>query len=292
MAMDSVSTNLSRYLPKALETDEEPEIDHRSVIGKILGSYRECEEKDILPVFFVALYAFRHFNTWCEIVSENDVMSSVVAPILREFMTIPDHIKFKCLNSTSTASGNRKVALAQDGQARQPDIVGRTREKREVYYGEIKGTRPTIQSKNADSLRIAIFTKDSLDSLLPGLEEDLPLISFQSVGPEIVFFLGAMIGNTVIHAKISELRMPTCSSELRSMDQVFFLKLFQIQSLVRITSKRLKGKRQKHVECSSFPTLGTPFRNMSLGIRSKLKVKRGDKNVAEEKELKRKKRTA
>ncbi|ORZ15527.1 hypothetical protein BCR41DRAFT_59280 [Lobosporangium transversale] len=203
-------------------------------------------------------------------------------------------IPFSSLNSASTAGENRKAALAQDGQARQPDIVGRTEGKREVYYGEIKGIHPTTQSKNADTLRIAIFTKDSLDDLLPGLEEDLPLISFQSVGPEIVFFLGAMIGNTVIHARISELTMPTCSSELKSMDQIFFFQLFQIQSLVRITSKCLKGKRQGHVKDNSpFPTLSMPHRNMKLGIQSKLKVvKRGGKDVMEVKELKRKRRTA
>jgi hypothetical protein len=50
---------------------------------------------DILPVLLVALYVFRHFNTWSKLESESDAMSSVIVPILREFMGIQGHIKFK-----------------------------------------------------------------------------------------------------------------------------------------------------------------------------------------------------
>ncbi|ORZ04287.1 hypothetical protein BCR41DRAFT_362842 [Lobosporangium transversale] len=89
------SMNLLSYLSKDLETAEEPEINLRSVVDMIMGSYYTCQEKDILPVLFVALYVFRHYNTWCEIESESDIMSSVIVPILREFMNIPGHIQFK-----------------------------------------------------------------------------------------------------------------------------------------------------------------------------------------------------
>ncbi|KAF8930744.1 hypothetical protein BGZ47_000402 [Haplosporangium gracile] len=126
------------------------------------------------------------------------------------------------MSSASTAGENRKAALDQDGQARQPDIVSRTEEGHEVYYGELKGVYPSTLSSTADTLQIAIFTKDSLDGLLRVLEEDLPLISFRSVGLDVVFFLGAKITNAVVHTRISNLTMPTCLSELRLLDQTFF----------------------------------------------------------------------
>ncbi|KAF8924943.1 hypothetical protein BGZ47_003560 [Haplosporangium gracile] len=167
------------------------------------------------------------------------------------------------LNSASTADESRKAALDQDGQARQPDIVGRTEEGHEAYYGELKGMHPSTLSRNADTLRIATFTKDNLDGLLRVLEDDLPLISFRSVGPGVVFFLGAKITNTVI------------------------------RSLVLITSTRLKQKRREPMgDNNPFPTLATPLRNIALGIQSKAKVvKRKGKQTMELNEAKRSKET-
>ncbi|KAF9274328.1 hypothetical protein BGZ88_003111 [Linnemannia elongata] len=197
------------------------------------------------------------------------------------------------LNSASTAGENRKAALDQDGQARQPDIVGRTEEGHEAYYGELKGMHPSTLSRNADTLRIAVFTKDSLDELLRVLEVDLPLISFQSVGPDVVFFLGAKITNTVVHTRISNLKMPTCLSELGLLDQTFFFRMFQIRSLVLITSTRLKQKRREPIgDNNPFPTLATPLRNVALGIQSKAKlVKRKGKQTMGLNEAKRSKET-
>ncbi|KAG9071217.1 hypothetical protein KI688_008762 [Linnemannia hyalina] len=207
---------------------------------------RDLQEKDLKR----SIEAAALWGTWVQLESESDAMSSVIVPILREFMHVQGHIQFKCLNSASTAGENRKAALDQDGQARQPDIVGRTEEGHEAYYGELKGMHPSTPSRNADTLRIAIFTKDSLDELLRVLEEDLPLISFRSVGPDI-------------------------------------------QSLVLITSTRLKQKRREPMgDNNPFPTLATPLRNVALGIQSKAKVvKRKGKQTMELKEAKRSKET-
>ncbi|KAF9203682.1 hypothetical protein BGZ59_001489 [Podila verticillata] len=258
------SMNLLSCLFKELGDADDADVDTGPVIDMIMESYNTCQQNDILPVLFVALYVFRHYDTWSKLESESDAMSSVIVPILREFMNVQGHIQFKW-----------KAALDQDGQARQPDIVGRTKEDHEAYYGELKGMHPSTQSKNADSLRIAIFTKDSLDDLDRILEDDLPLLSFRSVGPDVAFFIGAKIANTVIHARISDLTMPT------------------FRSLVLITSKRLKQKRRKPMEGHNmFPTLVTPHRNVALGIQSKAKVvKRKGKEAVEMKEAKRKKET-
>ncbi|KAG0088514.1 hypothetical protein BGZ92_006066, partial [Podila epicladia] len=287
------SMNLLSCLSKELGDVDEADADTGPVVDMIMESYNTCQQIDILPVLFVALYVFRHYDTWSKLESESDAMSSVIVPILREFMDVQGHIRFKCLNTASAAGENRKAALDQDGQARQPDIVGRTNEDHEAYYGELKGMHPSTQSKNADSLRLAIFTKDSLDGLRRFLHEDLPLLSFRSVGPDVAFFLGAKIANTVVHARISNLTMPTCLSELRMLDQMFFFRMFQIRSLVLITSKRLKHRRQKPMEDhNAFPTLVTPHRNMALGIQSKAKlIKRKGKGTVEMKEAKRKKET-
>ncbi|KAF9547672.1 hypothetical protein EC957_008029 [Mortierella hygrophila] len=140
-------------------------------------------------------------------------------------------------------------------------MVGRTEESHEAYYGELKGMHPSTLSRNADTLRIAIFTKDSLE-LLRVLEEDLPLISFRSVGPDIAGSNG-------------------------------FFRMFQIQSLVLITSTRLKQKRWEPMgDNNLFPTLATPLRNVALGIQSKAKVvKRKGKQTTGLKEAKRSKET-
>ncbi|KAF9276174.1 hypothetical protein BGZ74_003738 [Mortierella antarctica] len=287
------SMNLLNCLSKEFGDADDADADTGPIVDMVMESYSTCQQNDILPVLFVALYVFRHYDTSSKLESESDAMSSVIVPILREFMNVQGHIQFKCLNTASVASENRKAALDQDGQARQPDVVGRTKEDHEAYYGELKGMRPSTQSKNADSLRIAIFTKDSLDDLHRFLEDDLPLLSFRSVGPDIAFFIGAKIANTVIHAKISDLTMPTCLSELRFLDQMFFFRMFQVRSLVLITSKSLKQRRRKPLEDhNSFPTLVTPHRNVAMGIQSKVKVvKRKGKEAVEMTEAKRKKET-
>jgi len=152
---------------------------------------------------------------------------------------------------------------------------------------------PSTLSRNTHTLRIAVFTKDSLDELLRVLEVDLPLISFRSVGPDVVFSLGAKITNTVVHTRISNLKMPTCLSELRLLEQTFFFRMFQIRSLVLITSTRLKQKRREPIgDNNPFPTLATPLRNVALGIQCKAKlVKRKGKHTMELNEAKRSKET-
>ena len=87
--------NLLSCLSKELGDTDEAEIDIGPVIDLIMDSYSTCRQNDTLPVLFVALYVFRHFNTWGKLESESDTMSSVIVPILREFMDVQGHIQFK-----------------------------------------------------------------------------------------------------------------------------------------------------------------------------------------------------
>lgn len=70
------------------------DIDTELVMQEILQSYSDCREQDITPIFYMALYIFRHFNNWTTMVSESDYMTAVIAPILREVMSIQHKLKF------------------------------------------------------------------------------------------------------------------------------------------------------------------------------------------------------
>lgn len=104
-------------------------------------------------------------------------------------------------NASTTTGKYRNTKLQQEGQSRQPDIVGQTRDKKEVFYGELKGPHPSPTAVSTDLLRLAIFSKDSLDHLYSTLEQGLPLLTFQTVGRDVTFFLGAKINNTVVHLR-------------------------------------------------------------------------------------------
>jgi hypothetical protein len=82
----------------------------------------------------------------------------------RQSFDLPS-FQFHCLNSASTAGENRKATLDHDGQARQPDIVGRTEEGHEAYYGELKGMRLSTVSPNLDC-SIKRFFQDVPDSVI------------------------------------------------------------------------------------------------------------------------------
>ncbi|KAG0221183.1 hypothetical protein BGW41_007135, partial [Actinomortierella wolfii] len=69
-------------------------VDTKPVVKAIMSSYSECDEKQILPVFFFALNVFRQYSCWGSLLSESDCMMSVVGPILKEFMAVQHEIKF------------------------------------------------------------------------------------------------------------------------------------------------------------------------------------------------------
>ncbi|KAG0012135.1 hypothetical protein BGZ80_000184 [Entomortierella chlamydospora] len=247
--------------PNALSTEP--------VLDMIMEAYMACKGQEILPIHSISQYVYRHLDDWGTLESELDAMSSVIAPILQEILRIPGQIKFKCLNTACSVGRTRKAALEQDGQARKPDVVGRTKDRREVYFGELKGPHPRTLSKDADLLRLAVFTKDALDPLSNELEQDPPILSFQSVGRTVTFYLGAKIDNTVFHIRLSEVNLPSLLTEL-DLDQGDFYHLFQAETLVRITSDRLQRKRDKPLTDIPFPTLATPQRDVALGIKHKV----------------------
>ncbi|KAH7057800.1 hypothetical protein BKA57DRAFT_447762 [Linnemannia elongata] len=261
------SATLKEKLAAKRESRDMVDIDTEPVIQEILQSYSECREQDITPIFHMGLYIFRHFNNWTTMVSESDYMTAVIAPILKEVMSIQHKLKFTCANASTTAGRSRKSALQQDGRSRQPDVIGQTRDNEEIYYGELKGRTTSPEAAAADILRLSIFTKDSLDHLQGTLEVTPPLITFQSVGRNVTFFLGAKIDNTVVHGRLLAVALPTNLNELVDLDHEFFFSLLQVESLIRVAGERVGEKRAVPLvpeELLLFPTLGTPERKAAM----------------------------
>jgi len=128
-----------------------------------------------------------------------------------------------------------------------------------VFYSELKGLNPSLAKVKTDMLCLAIFTKDVLDQLHKTYEQELPLLTFQTVGRDVTFFLGAKIDNTGVYACLSSVKLPSILTEL-DLDLEFFFRLFQVQTLVTIANNRLKNKQDKPLQFVPFPTLGTPSR--------------------------------
>ncbi|KAK5805548.1 hypothetical protein F5H01DRAFT_371294 [Linnemannia elongata] len=124
-------------------------------------------------------------------------------------------------NSTTLASQERKASLNQDGHTRQPDIIGKCVPPFVLYYGELKPKIPRIEDSNTDRLRIAIFTKDSLDQLDRKLASPPLVVSFQAIDGVGMFYIGAKVGNVIVHSKLSTITLPSQLSQLNVHDEVF-----------------------------------------------------------------------
>ncbi|KAF9287533.1 hypothetical protein BGZ68_001689 [Mortierella alpina] len=246
-------------------------VDTEPVVEAILASYADCKSKKITSIFFIGLHVFRQYNNWTALISELDCLMAVVGPILNEIMAFHQKIKFTCANTCTSVGKSRKVQLQQDGQSRQPDVIGQTKNKNEVFYGELKGLHPKAEAVNTDILRLAIFSKDSLDHLHNTLVHGPPLLTFQAVGRDVTFFLATKIDNTIVHTHLSTVNLPSRLTEV-DLDYDFFFHLFQVQTLVKIASERLENKREIPLQDMVFPTLGTPERNAAL--KSPRKAKR------------------
>ena len=127
-------------------------------------------------------------------------------------------------NFTTAHGQERKQGLGQHGSSRQPDIVGCTPDSKEVYFGELKGIHATKQDVNVDTLRLVIFAKDALDHLHCSLVKDPPLLTFQTKGKAVVFYLATKQGNAIVHARVSSVLLPSKLTEL-SLNLEFFFSL-------------------------------------------------------------------
>ncbi|KAI1313907.1 hypothetical protein EDD11_002407 [Mortierella claussenii] len=253
----------------AADIGVESSLDTTEVIDLIMADYKECKTKNILPVLFLALHVFRKFNTWSTLRSEADCAMSMVGPILEEVLQIQHEVKFTSANFTTVHGKQRKHDLGQRGSSRQPDIVGCTSSKKEIYFGELKGVHATKQDVNVDILRLAIFAKDALDHLHCILCKDPPLLTFRTKGKAVVFFLAAKQGNTVVHTRVSSLELPSNMCDL-NLNREFFFRLFQVQSLLGTTRECLKNTRRDPLkDHHPFPTLGTPERVSAMRSPSK-----------------------
>ncbi|KAI1315858.1 hypothetical protein EDD11_000293 [Mortierella claussenii] len=264
------SASLKEKLGAQKEARDAREVDTEPVVNAIMSSYMEGKSKDIKCIVFIALHVFRRYTNWTRLVSESDCMMAVVGPFLQEIMNIQHEIKFTCANASTSAGKARKGSLHQEGQPRQPDIVGQAQDAQEVFYGELEGLYPSKAAVNTNLLRLAIFTKDSLDQLHNALEQGPPLVTFQTVGRDVTFFLGTKISNTIVHAYLSSVKLPSRLCEL-DLDLEFFFRLLQVQTLVTIANGHLKGKRDEPLHDIPFPTLGTPQRSEALNSSSKTK---------------------
>ncbi|KAF9146544.1 hypothetical protein BGX30_013759 [Mortierella sp. GBA39] len=119
---------------------------------------------------------FRKFNNWKIPQSEMSWATSVVVPILEEFMFAQHEVMFTC----TSAGKIRKVRGSLKEQPCQPDVIGLADEgETEVYFGEIKVAKASLEEQCIDRLRLAIFSKDVLDLFERTLENTPPVVSFQ-----------------------------------------------------------------------------------------------------------------
>lgn len=238
-------------------------IDTEPVVEAIFSSYAECKDKKITPILYIALHVFRQYNSWATLVSESDCLMGVVSPILKEVMAVQHEIKFTCANACTSVGKTRKAQLQQDGQSRQPDVIGLTEAKEEIFYGELKGPTPKTAAVNTDVLRLAVFSKDSLDQVHNVVVEGPPLLTFQTVGRDVTFFLAAKVDNTVVHLHLSTVRLPAHLQDM-DLEYEFFFNLFQVQTLIKVARDRLGQRREVPRQDVFFPTLGTPERKAAM----------------------------
>ncbi|KAF9979237.1 hypothetical protein BGZ65_006706 [Modicella reniformis] len=253
----------------ASEQGDKNTLDTTPVIDSIMAAYEDCKAKNILPVLFMALHVFRKFNTWSKLRSEADCAMAMVGPILEEVLHIQHEVKFGSANFTTAHGKERKQDLGQQGTSRQPDVVGCTEGGKEIYFGELKGTHASKQDLNVDILRLTIFAKDALDHLHCFLREDPPLLTFKTKGRAVVFYLATKRGNAIVHSRVSAVDLPSKLSEL-DLNQEFFFRLFQVQTLLGVSKEYLKNRREKKLQDHHpFPTLGTPDRLQAMKSPSK-----------------------
>ncbi|KAF9273229.1 hypothetical protein BGZ88_003958 [Linnemannia elongata] len=251
-------------------------IDTAPVMDEIMSSFEICKDKDILPVFYIAMNVFRKFNDRTGKLSETEWMTKVIVPFLEEFMGIQHDVTFACTNSITLAGQERKANLNQDGQTRQPDVIGRCTPPLELYYGELKPKNPRIEDSNTDRLRIAIFTKDSLDQLDRKLVSPPPVISFQAIGGAVTFYIGAKVDNVIIHSKLSTITLPSQLGQLDLHEETFYT-LFQVRTLIMTANAKTRDVRESPLDVQSFPTLGTPERLAMAGRTPTKGLKRATK---------------
>ncbi|KAF9377776.1 hypothetical protein BGX21_003103 [Mortierella sp. AD011] len=213
---------------------------------------------------------FRKFKDWNGKLSETEWMTRVIVPFLEEFMMIQHDITFACANSTTLAGRERKSKLNQDGQARQPDIIGKCARRFKLYYGELKSTSPPTEESNTDRLRIAIFTKDSLDQLDKKLASPPPVLSFQAIGGVVTFYLGAKVGNMIVHSKLSTITLLSQLSQLDLHEEVFYT-LFKVRTLIMVANSKILHKRETPMKFLPFPTLGSPERYLAMAGKARTK---------------------
>lgn len=152
--------------------------------------------------------------------------------------------------------------MNQDSQTRQPDVIGKCTPSFELYYGELKPKNPWAEDSNTDHLRISIFTKDSIDQLDRKLVNPPPVISFQAIGGVVTFYIGAKVGNVIVHSKLSTITLPSQLSQLELHEETFY-SLFQVRTLIMIGNKKTLDLREIPLDVHSFPTLGTPERYLA-----------------------------
>ncbi|KAG0360570.1 hypothetical protein BGZ54_009466, partial [Gamsiella multidivaricata] len=60
-------------------------------------------------------------------------------------------------NACTFVGKSRNTKLQQDGQSRPPDVIGQMEDKKEVFYGELKGLHPKSEAVNTDILHLATY---------------------------------------------------------------------------------------------------------------------------------------
>lgn len=85
--------------------------------------------------------------------------------------------------------------------------------------------RPQRQRPSTSISSTCSLSKDSLDQV-HNVVKGPPLLTFQTVGRDVTFFLAAKVDNTVVHAKLSTVRLPAQLTDVHL--EYFFFRLFQV----------------------------------------------------------------
>ncbi|KAJ3176931.1 hypothetical protein HDU85_006461 [Gaertneriomyces sp. JEL0708] len=175
--------------------------------------------------------------------SESDLMTTLLHPFLRPFLSNRSNIRLGWPNTQSTAACKAKAKTEfSSGRARQPDMklftIKASQEHFEVGYGEVKphSAQGDTFALNLDLLRLGKFAKMAIDNLV---EEGIsrPIIPVvQAVGNKLCLYFAFLHGDglyTLVEA--GRLAVPTSLNEMLPLvDSIAMLDAFSNVSLRHI----------------------------------------------------------
>ncbi|KAG0211700.1 hypothetical protein BGX31_001636 [Mortierella sp. GBA43] len=197
--------------------------------------------------------------------------------VLRMFYTITQHEGLKAGSSSTRPLGNLLWSLIELSARLATDQGKESTLDTTPIIDSIMAAYEDCKAKNIFPIlfmALHVFRKFDTWSRLRS-ETDCAMamvgpILEETKGKTVVFFLAAKQGNAIVHARISSFQLPSNLSEL-NLNQEFFFRLFQVQTLLKTTREYLKNRRVERLQdYCPFPTLGTPERLHAMRTPSKV----------------------